>query len=538
MRTKKNKVIIIGLITALLIAVLIFILCFSPSNAGEHEIRNALPEKLKGIGYYKDGNMYSVSENGITQIAQNVYGDSDTSPAFTVDYGIDKTSNKTVYLTVDKQLYINENGFDTLIASNVAGWRTFTGMTSIAFMTENSLDSTIGNLYLYTNGEIEILDTDINLSSVRFSQSGNYLFAQKSNIYPKTGSMLIKYRNGSREIVDESSMPIMWVSDNGDTLICGSSADGTFYTYEIYYKDLKKKITVNNVYYPAVSDDKSVLYLLCDYSSDNLSGTLKAYDLHTLKETKLAENVSFFTADALTDNSQGVVYSCLTDADNGLYSVYYCNRQGKSYRLIKNTDEDAVYNVAIDTEKKDGYILAPGKTRIDTVLYYIKFSGNSITSSRIASGFLDSLVYYEENGTATFVKDPSNTGGNLYLAKKETSTFVADNCASVYNSSSGDYSANAVMNSEGTGVLYFSDITVTDDGNTSYGTLHIKRDSLDTVLGENICASYMFIPVANSDFTQIYFCKMRENEKYDVLFFDGNSVTVIAEDTDGTFGIT
>lgn len=541
MRKKKSKIIafILGALTALLVGVLIFCLTFTPESSGEHEIRNALPDELKGIGYYKDGNMYSVNGNGVTSIAQNVYSSKDTSPAFSVDYGIDKISGKTVYLTVENQLFINENGTDMLIASNVAGWRTFTGMSSIAFMTEDTLDSTVGNLYLYRDGVTEMLDTGITVSSVRFSQSGNYLFAQKPNIYPKTGSMLIRYGEGIRDIAVESSMPIMWISDNGDTVICGSSADDSLYSYEIYYKDFKKKLTVNNVYFPAVSEDKSTLYLLCDYDTDIMSGTLKAFDLRTLKETKLAENVSFFTLDALTDNSKGAVYACLTDKDNDLYSVYYCNRQGKSYRLIKNTDEDAIYNVAIDTENKDGYILAPGKTRIDTVLYYIKFKGNGIETARIASGFLDSLVYYEKNGTATFVKDPSNAGGELYLAKNENSVLVCDNCSSIYNGSSGDYSANSVMNSDSSGVMYFSDITVSDDGITSYGTLHIKSGSEDdTVLGEDICASYMFMPEANGDFSQIYFCKMKENGKYDVLFYNGDTVSVIAEDTDGTFGIT
>ncbi len=540
MRKKKNKItaFILGALTALLAAVLIFCLSFTPASSGEHEIRNALPDVLNGIGYYKDGNMYSASKNGVTVIAQNVYSSNDTSPAFSVDYGIDKNSGKTVYLTVEKQLFINENGTDTLIASNVAGWRTFTGMSSIAFMTEDSLDSTVGNLYLYRDGVTEMLDTGITLSSVRFSQGGNYLFAQKPNIYPKTGSMLIRYGKDTREIAVESSMPIMWISDNGDTVICGSSTDESLYSYEIYYKDLKKKLTVSNVYFPEVSEDKSTLYLLCDYDTDIMSGTLKAFDLRTLKETKLAENVSFFTVDALTDSSKGAVYACLTDRDNGLYSIYYCNRQGKSYRLIKNTDEDAIYNVAIDTENKDGYILAPGKTRIDTVLYYIKFKGNGIETARIASGFLDSLVYYEKNGTATFIKDPSNAGGELYLAKKENSVLVCDNCSSIYNGSSGDYSANAVMNSDSSGVMYFSDITVSDDGITSYGTLRIKSGSEDTVLGENVCASYMFMPEANGDFSQIYFCKMKENGKYDVLFFSGETVSVIAEDTDGMFGIT
>ena len=85
--------------------------------------------------------------------------------------------------------------------------------------------------------------------------------------------------SGNSEVMLDSSMPVMWVSDNGGTVICVSSVDDSLYTYEIYGRNFKKKLTLNGVYYPAVSDDGSILYVLCDYDTENKQGVLKAIDL-------------------------------------------------------------------------------------------------------------------------------------------------------------------------------------------------------------------------------------------------------------------
>lgn len=541
-KISKKTAFALGVLSAALIAgiiaVTVFCTSFNPKSTGEHEIRNALKPDIEKIGIFKDGNMYYCTSSGdLTLVAENVYTSSDSSPVFTADYGIDKASGKMIYLA-DGKLFSSENGEITLIASNVSSWRTFEGMSAVAFMTENDLDSSLGTLFLYKDGIITLLDTDITVSSVRFSQSGNYLFAEKPNIFPKIRSKLMRYDlSGNSSVMLESSMPVMWISKNGDTVICGESYDDSLYTYEIHAKNFKKKLTVNGVYYPAVSDDGSILYLLCGYDTENRQGQLKAIDLYSLKEKVLAENVSFFTADALCDNSKGVVYASLTDSENELYSIYYAPINGKSVRLIRNTDEDAMYNVAIDTTRKSGYILAPGKTKIDTVLYYITLKGGNVTSQRVASGFVDSLVYYEETGVASFVKNPDASNSELYIVQKGETALVTDNCGAKYNGSSRDYTANAVLSGKGDSVMYLSMLEISDDGQEISGTLKVKTGGNEITVSENVNGSYMLSPVANTDFTSVYYCR-NSGDKYDVCFFDGAETRVLAENADGIFEIS
>lgn len=541
-KISKKLAFVFGALTAVVLAgiiVLISVLTsFSPKSTGKHETRNALKEKIEQIGVFKDGNMYYCDSAGnMTLVAENAYSESDSSPVFTADYGIDKASGKLIYLA-DGKLYSSENGEITHIASNVSSWRTFEGMGAVAFTTKNELDSSVGTLFLYKDGNIILLDSGVTVSSVRFSQKGNCLFAEKPNIFPKIRSKLMRYDlSGNSEVMLDSSMPVMWVSGDGSTVVCGSSVDDSLYTYEIYVKNFKKKLTVNDVYYPAVSDDGSVLYLLCDYDTENKQGVLKAIDLDSLKEKVLAKNASFFTADALCDNSKGVVYSVVTDSENGLYSIYYCPVKGKSVRLIRNTDEDAMYRVAIDTARGSGYILAPGKTQIDNVLYYITLKGGNVESVRVASGFVDSLVYYEQTGLATFVRNPDSSNSELYIAQKSETVLAADDCGAKYNGSSRDYTANAVLSSKGDSVLYLTDLEIGDDGQEISGTLKIKSGENVKTVSENVNGSYMLSPVANGDFSEVFFCRNSEN-KYEVCFFDGTEMRVLAENADGIFEIS
>lgn len=541
-KISKKLAFVFGALTAVVLAGVIALIAiltsFSPKSTGKHEMRNALKESIEKIGVFKDGNMYYCDSSGnMTLVAENAYSESDSSPVFTADYGIDKASGKLIYLA-DGKLYSSENGEITLIASNVSGWRTFEGMDAVAFTTKNELDSSLGTLFLYKDGNIILLDTGVTVSSVRFSQKGNCLFAEKPNIFPKIRSKLMRYDlSGNGEVMLDSSMPVMWVSDNGGTVICGSSVDDSLYTYEIYGRNFKKKLTLNGVYYPAVSDDGSILYVLCDYDTENKQGVLKAIDLVSLKEKVLAENAGFFTADALCDNSKGVVYSVVTDSENGLYSIYYCPLKGKAVRLIRNTDEDAMYGVAIDTKRKSGYILAPGKTKIDTVLYYITLKGGNVTSARVASGFVDSLVYYEESGLAAFVKNPDTSNSELYIAQKGETVLAGSDIGAKYNGSSNDYTANAVLSSKGDSVLYLTDLEISDDGQEISGTLKIKSGENEKTVSENVNGSYMLSPVANGDFTDIFYCRNNEN-KYDVCFFDGTETRVLVKNADGIFEIS
>lgn len=376
--SKKTAALIGGVATVCLIALLsavwYFSTRFAPSSTGEHIIANQLEEKISFVPYFKDGNIYMLQNGKTILAAENVYDPAAEDPIYTADYAIDAASGKMLYVA-EGVLYLFTGEETLVLGSGVSSWRTVAGMDAVAFTTAMSGSSTLGILYLYYDGITVPLDTGVVSNTIRFSQNGQYLFAEKPNTYPQIRSRLICYetQTGTSVVADEDCAPVMWVSNSGSTVITGESFDDTLYSYRIFAQNFKKNKTFENVYYPSVTDDQSVAYLLCNYDLTAKSGDLVAVDLETLRSKKLAENVSFFNSDAVTDPSKGVVYSVCDSQEEGLYSIYYCDIQGRSTRLVRNTDEDTLYNVAINSEKHTGFLLAPGATLQDNAVYVLQW---------------------------------------------------------------------------------------------------------------------------------------------------------------------
>ena len=158
-------------------------------------------------------------------------------------------------------------------------------------------------------------------------------------------------------------------------------------------------------------------------------------------------------------------------------------------------------------------------------------------SARVASGFVDSLVYYEESGLAAFVRNPDTSNSELYIAQKGETVLAGSDIGAKYNGSSNDYTANAVLSSKGDSVLYLTDLEISDDGQEISGTLKIKSGENEKTVSENVNGSYMLSPVANGDFTDVFYCRNNEN-KYDVCFFDGTETQVLVKNADGIFEIS
>ncbi len=513
-----------------------YLFSFHPKSSGEHRIKNSLNEKISIAACFKDGNIYYFNGTEKTLVAENCYDVNSENPVYTADYAISKESGKMIFIA-DKKLYLSENGDASLIASNVTSFKTSNSMNVIAFTTpwRENRDSSLGTLYLYDGVKVIPVDQGITVSSVRFSQNGNCFYAEKPNVYPEIHSRLIRYDlNGNGKVVVDSCMPVMWISDDGSTVITGESYDDSLYSYVIYGSNFKKNVQISNVYYPSVSEDKSILYLLANYNEDKKTGKLIAVDLRSFKQKELATDVSFFTTDSVTNSSAGVVYSSLTDKDNGYYSVYFCDIKGKSTRLVRNTDENTIYSVAINTDSNDGYILAPGKTRTDCAVYYIKWKNGKLDTVKLDSGYVDGLVYYERNNIATYIKNPSADGCDMYVADKSTVSLLTDFCGANYNSGTQNFTSLSVLSNDGENVLMFNNIELGNTEADIYGNLFIKKDSASPAkLGENISSSYMSSPIVSGDFSQIYFCKRKTATLFDLYYYNGENAVLIEENING-----
>jgi len=498
-------------------------------STGEHPLANKLHEEIEILPYLKDGNMYYYCNGNSSLIAEDVYDSLADDPVFTADYAIDKDSGKMLY-TKNGVLYLFDGNNTIKIAENVTSWRTAQGLNVISFTTpwHNSKDK--GVLFLYLNGTVSAVDTGVTNATVKFSQSGNCLFYEKENQYPKIRTQLYRFDlSGTKDLVHGSSYPLMWVNDDGTQIVTGENIDDGLYSYRVFSKNLKKQKSFDNVYFSEVTDDKSILYMLYDYDYDLRKGTLAAVDLYTLKTKEIAKNVSFFNVSAVTDASKGVLYSVLTDEENQYYSIYYGSIAGKSTRLIHNTTEDSLYNVAINSNKMEGYVLSLGATKINGGIYSIKWDKNGLITNRIDSGNVDSLIYYEESHSITYIKNASEGVAELYFTDFSGNIrLLTDLCGVTYSSTSQTHSSSSVLSKNTRDFMFFRNIKTGKTTVDTSGTLFVNENKID----ENVSSGYMEAPITDASFSAIYYLKKSE-DKMDLFMFNGTDTTLIDTDVQG-----
>ena len=537
-RTKPLLVALSGVLTVALIVC--SILCYQHftrvgfSSTGEHPIANELLDKIDILPYFKDGNIYYYENGNKTLVATNVYDENAEDPVLSADYAIDKTTGKMLY-TSNGSLFLYNKGNTVKIADNVTSWRTSAQMLSISFTTAWHNSSDRGMLFLYRDSNVTAVDTDVVTATVRFSQNGEYLFYEKPNPYPEIRSKLFKYSVlGEKTLVHESSFPVLWVNDDGTRLVTGENIDDGLYTYRLFTNNLKKQKEFNNVYYSDVTDDKSILYMLCDYNYDTYSGKLVAIDLKTLKVKELAQNVSFFDISVVTDASKGVVYSVETDTENGYYSIYFSDILGNSTRLIHNTIEDSLYNVIVNSELMEGYVLSLGATKMDVGIYSIKWDKNELVTKRLASGNVDNLIYYEKNHSITFIKNADEDGAELYFTDFLGNVkLLSDNCGAVYQNSTQTYQSSSVYSVETGKTLYFTNIISGKTTVDTSGTLFIDKTEIST----NVSSGYMEAPITDKTFSKVFFLK-KQNEKMDLYLYNGSETVLIDQSVQGIIQLT
>ncbi len=532
-RNKPLLWLLAGVLTVVLIAcaVLFFLWSsrFGKESTGEHPIANQLSDSIDILPYMKDGNIYYYKNGVSTLIAENAYDTESDEPAFTANYGIEAKTGKMVYLS-EGVLYLFDGSTVNKIAENVTSWRTGGTMEYISFTTKQSNSTKTGLLYMYTGGVISLVDTSVTVATVRFSQNGCALFYEKENVYPNVRSTLYKYENGVRTVVHESSYPVLWVNSDGTRLITGENYDDGLYTYRLFTDDLSRTYEFSNVYFSEISDDQSIAYLLCDYDLERNAGTLIAVEMSTLKTKKLASSVSFINSSAVTDSSKGIVYSVLSDYERDLYSIYYGDISGNSIRLILNTTEESLYNVIVNSENKDGYILSYGATKNNGGVYYFTYDKSAIETTRLASGYVDALNYYEESHSVTYIMEPSGNVARLYHSDKSgNTTLITDACGVTYSEASMNYSSQSVLSSDNK-ALYFNDIVTGDTTVDTKGTMLLSG----TVIDFNVSSAYMEAPVADRYFNKIFYLK-EENGKLDLYLYENASKTLIAQDVHGIF---
>lgn len=504
-------------------------------STGAHKIANKLNDTIDVVPYLKDNNIYYYKNGVKTLVAENVYDKTSENAVYTADYAIDAKSKKMLY-TSNSGLYIFDGTKSTKIAQNITAWRTSEGLENVAFTIKNQKKESLGDLFLYSKGSVMLLDSGINPTTVRFSQSGNCIFAEKPNPLPQTRSKLYRYElDGTKTLLHDASFPVFWTNDDGSSVITGENNDDSLYSYRIFADNFEKELDLSNVYYAEVSDDQSILFVLYNYDYDLQKGTLAAVDLYSLKFIDLANNVSFFNLSAVTDSSKGAVYSICTDESHDKYSIYYCDIEGQSTRLIKNTTEESLYTVAINNEKKSGYILTYGDVPYSGGIYHVVWDDDELTTTRHDTGYVDSLVYYELTDTVTYIKNPGSGHAELYhLSADGTKKLMVENCGVTYNNSSQQYTSASVLSNDTNTLMYFSDIVT---GTTAVDTKGTLKLSSGRIIDENVSSAYMEAPITCNNIEEIYYLK-ETDEKLDLYYFNGNESILIETDVDGIIELT
>jgi len=537
----------VGAGTVILIALIIafspLIGSFSPHSSGEHTPANALPQKVEYLPYFKDGAMYYQKDGNKITAAASIYDPTSDALVSDSNYAMDMDNGSVVYIETGADAALQFfNGTDTkLLGKQVLNFKTIKGLNTIAFVGKD-VSSQLGFLYLYYNGKVTPIDKDITPDSIRFSQDGKYLFALKPNSSPGVQNRLMRYdMTGKSTILDNQCGDIIWISKDGKSFITGGAASDSTYNYKIYNNNGKKSIKISNIYNPIISADQSVLYVISDYDSTTLKGTLMAVDTATLKTKVLANDISNTNSAALTDISKGIVYDIKVSDDLGLYDIYYTDIKGNNLKLVKNAYESTLYSIALNTEKKQGFLLVQGSSIEKNGLYQISWSDKTLTSKTIVTGSIDGMVYFEKPNCVTFVKNPSANKAELYMVSYGGQpTLLTDDCAVSFDKNYSLFNSQSMVSNDGKKVMYFTDYAAKDDtGTDSSGTLML----LDTVTGakvevaKNVSTAAGYIPTMDATMTNIYYL-VKNNDLYDLYYYNGADSTLIDSGTHGTVGIS
>lgn len=524
MSNKARHITVIAISVVCLIALfctLFFVFFKQNDDSGEHTIKNTLKESIDLVPFYSNGNILAYKNGEVISLAQNAYDETSTDPLYTADYAMDKEGN--IVFVSDKKLYLNSGGNVKQLINDVVAWRVSNDFSRIAFITSTVQDATLGNLYIY-DGEVKILDTNVLTTSMRFSQDGKTLYAQKKNFYPKTKYMLLEYSDKSQgEIKLEECDELKLVLNNA--FVFGGQS-GELSKYTVYSSDFKKNVTIDKTFYPSISDDGKRLFFLKDYTYLQECGTLISLDAKTLRQTQIAQQVSLFSSDVVTNSNQGIVY---TRADGEeTFSVFYkAFSDKKEIRIMRATEESSIYNVAVNTDKKTAFLLTVAPRRIDNAIYFIDFSHETVTK-KIANGYVDSLVYYEEFDKITYLLEPeTNVIG--YLADNEgNQTKLYQNVVTEFDNTLRKFSAKTVLLDEFGASVYFC----MQDKDPAKCKMYLLKDGQEKLIAENVLTEEFFMPIIQKNGKQIFYCA-EEDGKVNLYRYTENGVECIANEIDG-----
>lgn len=474
---------------------------------------NRIDENIGPVPYLKDGSIYYYQDGVSRIIAKNSYDASEDEPIYSADYAIDK-GGRALFVTDDK-LYLADNGESKLLISEVRSWRVNNDFSLIAFTTGNSKDSSVGALYMSDGNETKMLDTSVDTASIKFSPDGKILYALKPNSYPQIKSKLMAYDFFEEPTVKcESVDEIKYISPNSGAVICGTSS-GITSDFTVYDKAFKKSVKIEKVFYPSVSSSGKYAFFLKDYDKDELCGTLVSVNLNTLKIDVVANKVSFFSSDGVTDSDKGILYSVCDSEDS--YSIYYKEFSSKPIRLMHATTEKSLYNIAVNCKNKTAYALSVKNHRSDSELYFVDFSDGKAEGKKIFSGYIDSLEYYQCNDSVSVIVDPESEK-KLYLVDCQgNSRLIGENVDCTYDNTIQKFTAKAIFSNSTESCIYFENdaLKFFDNGNA-------------VTIDECVESKEFFSPIPNGDLTEIIYCKNKNLFRY----YEGKS-ELIAENIDG-----
>lgn len=523
---KKSRHIALIIVSAVcliaLFCTLFFVFFKHNGETGEHKIKNKLDESIDIVPFYSDGNLLAYKNGKIITLAQNVYDKTAQDPLYTADYALDKDGN--VLFVSDNKLYLNKDGKTTLLINDVVAWKVNADFSRIAFVASSSSEAIRGNLYIFVDGEVKIVDTNVVASSMQFSPDGKTLYAQKANIYPKSRYMLLEYDDSlETKIVLEECDPIKLVLQ--DSVICGRES-GELWQFTVYSSNFKKSIQIDKTFYPSVSENGRYAFFIKNYTYPQECGTLVKIDLKRIKQTEIASQVSLFSSDVVTNSNEGIVYTRADGEDT--VSVFYKAFSAKEeVRLIRQTSESAIYNVAVNTDKNSAFLLATAPRRIDNAIYHIDFS-KELKTTKIISGYVDSLTYYEEFDKITFILEPE-TNSVVYSSDKNANKIELNkNVATVFDNTIRKFSAKSVLLGNGNSSVFFKQVGSDPD----VCDMILSFGESEKLISQNVLTKEFFMPIIQSDAKQIFYC-VKENDKINLYRYTDGQVECIAQEIDG-----
>lgn len=525
MNKKLRRIALIIISAICLIALfctLFFVFFGNNDEISEHKIKNKLDESIDMVPFYSDGNLLAYKNGEIITLAQDVYDKNATDPLYTADYALDKNGN--VLFVSDNKLYLNKDGKTTLLINNVVSWKVNSDFSRIAFVASASTEATWGNLYLFVDGAVKILDTNVLASSMQFSPDGKTLYAQKANVYPKSRYMLLEYDDYlEAKVVLEECDPIKLVLS--DAVICGRES-GELWQFTVYSSNFKKSIQIDKTFYPSVSENGRYAFFIKNYTYPQECGSLVKIDLKRIKQTEIASQVSMFSSDVVTNSNEGIVYTRADGEDT--FSVFYKAFSSKEeVRLIRQTSESAIYNVAVNTDKNSAFLLTTAPRKIDNAIYYLDFS-KELKTTKIIGGYVDSLTYYEEFDKITFVLEPE-TNSVVYCSDKNANkTELNKNVATVFDNTIRKFSAKSVLLGDGKSSVFFKQTD--DDPDVCDMILSVGQS--EKLISQNVLTKEFFMPIIQSDAKQIFYCA-KERDKVNLYHYADGQTTLIAQEIDG-----